>query len=164
MGLRIKTAAGDWMEDIGPAITLAVAMWFSPLLAVLEIPGVSTKAMKEYKLFLSLKLALKDSRNSLLAPSKMADRVWHKHILKDTFAYEELCKALCGSMIHHKEVTQPDELRRMYRNYKKCRIVAKSEVKKQLELRHLELPPEPRSPNDTYSDSDDSQGGVAICA
>lgn len=55
------------------------------------------QAVKEYRQFLELRLEAHDTQ---IAPSVLADKVWHHHIL-DTRKYAEDCSLIFGHFMHH---------------------------------------------------------------
>jgi len=78
----------------------------------------------QYKVFLCLRIAFADFLGLLFSPTKSVDRLWHRHIMKNTMAYMRLCNVLGGhdnAFVHHREVSLADagdDLRRTCKNFK----------------------------------------------
>lgn len=69
------------------------------------------EAVTKYVMFLSLAAEEISRREPIpLVPTATIDRVWETDILKNTIEYMELCKSLCGEVIHH---ANEGELKRM---------------------------------------------------
>jgi hypothetical protein len=59
-------------------------------------------AIARYKMFLWLQFLFP---NTGLVPTPEIDRVWHTHILQDTYRYQQDCLDLYGYFLHHRSHT-----------------------------------------------------------
>jgi len=162
MAIRLVNHLGNRVLDFNIMLTLAISLWSDtcwndPELGIdAEALQCSAEVFARYKAFLCLKAAFLDLRGQLFAPQPaVVDKVWHRHILRDTFLYRWLSEKLVGSMIHHREVSSRIDRRRMQNNFKKaCRSM----------MREIELIDAAAAAHEGSEDGDDDDDGVAMCA